>query len=398
MNKVLFLFLFVISLFGHGQNLVPNGSFEENISCESDRVSNIKFIPPWFEPAYPGGFCSFLLSCSKNLFYTVPTNIYGWQYARTGKNYISTGDYAPQMSLRRYPEIKLKDSLKTNKEYCIRWYVSLSDYSGYAISNLGMYFSTDTLIEKVGNALINVQPQVENSKDSIIYDTTNWVAIEGKYIATGGEQFITIGCFTPDSLLNIMDLKGDIESYAGYYIDDVAVWECDAPIYTAEAGNDTVICIGDSIMLGSHNLDEYIYMWLPAEGLSDTSLARPYVKPTTTTKYYLHVKDFKFDETIDSITVTVSDRCDTLLIGNGELRIDNENVMIFPNPANDRLYIKTTSKKPNIFVEISNIYGQLIINYQLSIINSIATVNVSYLDRGIYFVKINGVAKRFVKL
>ena len=109
-------------------------------------------------------------------------------------------------------------------------------------------------------------------------------------------------------------------------------------------------------------------MWLPAEGLSDTSLARPYVKPTTTTKYYLHVKDFKFDETIDSITVTVSDRCDTIVsIENGELIIDNENVMIFPNPANDRLYIKTTSKKPNIFVEISNIYGQLIINYQLSI-------------------------------
>ena len=381
-----------------GQNLVPNGSFEMSTTCESNAVSNIKYLPPWFEPVYPGGVCHFLQTCSKNSLYSVPDNIFGWQYARTGNNYIGYGVYSPQMSLKKYAEIKLKETLVANKEYSVKWYISLEDYCGYAISSLGIYFSNDTVKSLNANALINVQPQIENSKDSIIYDTTNWVAIEGKYIATGGEQFITIGCFTPDSLLNIMDLKGDIESYAGYYIDDVAVWECDAPIYTAEAGNDTVICIGDSIMLGSHNLDEYIYMWLPAEGLSDTSLARPYVKPTTTTKYYLHVKDFKFDETIDSITVTVSDRCDTLLIGNGELRIDNENVMIFPNPANDRLYIKTTSKKPNIFVEISNIYGQLIINYQLSIINSIATVNVSYLDRGIYFVKINGVAKRFVKL
>ena len=320
---VIIIFFLIFSKQHLGQNLVPNGSFESD-SC----ISNLLYfhnLLPWFDPVYPGSLVFILQECSNNFHYQAPQNIFGWQHARTGKNYICIGEYAPQMPLKRYIETTLKTTLETNKEYCVRWYVSLSDYSGYAISNLGMHFSKDTLKSINADDLINVQPQVENPKDRIIYDIENWVAIEGKYTATGGEQFITIGCFTPDSLLNIMDLKGDIESYAGYYIDDVAVWECDAPIYTAEAGNDTVICIGDSIMLGSHNLDEYIYMWLPAEGLSDTSLARPYVKPTTTTKYYLHVKDFKFDETIDSITVTVSDRCDTIVsIENGELIIDND--------------------------------------------------------------------------
>ncbi|OFY24910.1 MAG: hypothetical protein A2X02_10050 [Bacteroidetes bacterium GWF2_29_10] len=139
-------------------------------------------------------------------------------------------------------------------------------------------------------------------------------------------------------------------------------------------------------------------MWLPAEGLSDTSLARPYVKPTTTTKYYLHVKDFKFDETIDSITVTVTDHCDTLSIENSSLSIINYQLSIYPNPANDRLYIKTTSKRPNIFVEISNIYGQLILHSQFSILNSIATLNINHLDSGIYFIKIKNQTFKFVKL
>ena len=96
----------------------------------------------------------------------------------------------------------------------------------------------------------------------------------------------------------------------------------------------------------------------------------------------------------------------TVGIDNGELIIDNEELIIFPNPANDKLYIKTKSNVHSVNIEVYDIYGKILIalrrtsfdNGELIIDNGVGSVNISYLDRGIYFVKVNGVTKRFVKL
>jgi hypothetical protein len=91
-----------------------------------------------------------------------------------------------------------------------------------------------------------------------------------------------------------------------YYIDDVSVYPCNTPVYAANAGASIAICKGDSAQIGSAPHAQYLYSWQPATGLSNDSIANPYAKPTVTTTYYLHQKDFKFDETIDSVTVTVN--------------------------------------------------------------------------------------------
>ena len=88
----------------------------------------------------------------------------------------------------------------------------------------------------------------------------------------------------------------------------------------------------------------------------------------------------------------------TVGIDNGKLTMENRELTIFPNPANDKLYIKTTSQNPNIFVEIHNIYGQLLIdNEKLIIDNGLGVVNINHLDRGIYFVKIGNKTSKFIK-
>ena len=49
-------------------------------------------------------------------------------------------------------------------------------------------------------------------------------------------------------------------------------------------------------------------------------------------------------------------------------------------------------------IEVYDIYGQLILHSQFSILNSIAVIDINHLDSGIYFVKVNGVTLKFVKL
>ena len=73
---------------------------------------------------------------------------------------------------------------------------------------------------------------------------------------------------------------------------------------TVNAGNDTGICIRDSIMLNplSQGLQ---YQWLPAIGLSNATLRQPIARPTSTTKYFLTVNLGKC-QAKDSVIIKVA--------------------------------------------------------------------------------------------
>lgn len=74
---------------------------------------------------------------------------------------------------------------------------------------------------------------------------------------------------------------------------------------TISAGNDTSICKNDSVQLnlsGSGTI-----RWSPATGLSDTTIAKPYAKPLTTTTYIVSVSGGCAGSGSDTITVTVND-------------------------------------------------------------------------------------------
>jgi len=60
-------------------------------------------------------------------------------------------------------------------------------------------------------------------------DVENWTKICGTYTATGDEQFITIGFFRPDSMMNIVffDTINATTYWPYYFIDDVWVYECE---------------------------------------------------------------------------------------------------------------------------------------------------------------------------
>ncbi|MEL6671109.1 MAG: T9SS type B sorting domain-containing protein [Bacteroidota bacterium] len=55
----------------------------------------------------------------------------------------------------------------------------------------------------------------------------------------------------------------------------------------ADAGNNQAICPGESVVIGQTNNSSYTYLWTPAEGLNDASIALPTAAPSSTTTYTL---------------------------------------------------------------------------------------------------------------
>ncbi|MEP6750486.1 MAG: gliding motility-associated C-terminal domain-containing protein [Bacteroidota bacterium] len=71
----------------------------------------------------------------------------------------------------------------------------------------------------------------------------------------------------------------------------------------ANAGNDTSMCESTSITL--HAAGGTIYRWLPATGLSDTTIANPMASPSVTTTYTVAVGNQYFCFSKDTVVITV---------------------------------------------------------------------------------------------
>ena len=75
------------------------------------------------------------------------------------------------------------------------------------------------------------------------------------------------------------------------------------PPPTVDAGSNTGICIGDSIQLNAIGGD--IYVWTPADSISDVNIFDPIVWPSDTTEYFVTVTDSNGCVNNDSLIITV---------------------------------------------------------------------------------------------
>lgn len=110
--------------------------------------------------------------------------------------------------------------LEANKTYQIAFHISLSDYSDLAIKEFGAYISSDP-ISSQNSANLTVTPQLKFISPVYFSDTTNWVRVEGTYLASGGEKYITIGNFKSDIDMDTLRLQLDNPpaNYSYYWID-----------------------------------------------------------------------------------------------------------------------------------------------------------------------------------
>ncbi|MFN7014989.1 MAG: hypothetical protein ACK4ON_12045, partial [Bacteroidia bacterium] len=71
------------------------------------------------------------------------------------------------------------------------------------------------------------------------------------------------------------------------------------------AGNDTSICLGSSVQIGSPSQPNRQYFWSPSIGLSNPNISDPIANPSFTTTYYLQFSEFGCLSNVDSITISV---------------------------------------------------------------------------------------------
>ncbi|MBL7932150.1 MAG: OmpA family protein [Bacteroidia bacterium] len=208
-------------------------------------------------------------------------NYMGIQQPKTGNNYTGitafyadeTGMFFTRPGYQKYSEyiqVPLSHPLQEGDVYKVSFNLSLAEKSAYAISGLGVYF-TNEKIDVQNNAFLKVTPHLASAD---IMSNTDWIEISGDYVASGGERYLTIGCF-PDLMVaeKIIPPFTNNSRKAYYYIDDIYVGPAPEPNNEAL----TMILYGSCYQLKDFNYgtDQYV---IPASAEKELGLLVRFLK------------------------------------------------------------------------------------------------------------------------
>ncbi len=172
------------------------------------------------------------------------TGFPGSEPAHSGNGYGGIYCYASTMPLyREFIQQQLQAPLVQFQSYTLRFWISLADASGFAVNDIGAYISTTQPVQSPNPSVLNFTPQITAGTVTTI---NGWVQITGTYVATGGEQWITIGSFgnsqvaTPVPIPPPFQLAGPYPAPlltnpnlgAYYFIDDITLEYSPAPSFT----------------------------------------------------------------------------------------------------------------------------------------------------------------------
>jgi hypothetical protein len=201
-KKLLTLISFMIYGVCEGQNLVPNGDFEQYWHCP-DNVSQIDSVKFWFNPTW--GTPDYYNQCgigSAN----VPNTWLGFQHAQNGVAFTGIINWYQSSNVREYIEVPLDSSLSTNTCYHFEMYINLADECIFSSYNIGAYLS-DTIVSGIHNYhTIPFASQIANTIGNNP-DTLNWTLISGDFTSHGGESYLIIGNFNDDLSTDTMRIN-----------------------------------------------------------------------------------------------------------------------------------------------------------------------------------------------
>jgi hypothetical protein len=204
-----------------GQNLVPNPSFEEFTSCPWGQ-SQISFAVGW------NSYCNtpdYFNSCDNNGQVGVPSNVLGFQFARTGNAYAGIYAYSLVGEYREFIGTLMKNQLIIGQKYYVTFYVSTAFnpnpgwHSTFAVNKLGVRFST---IPYSYSNPVPIDNYSQVYTDSIISDTINWVKISGSFLSDSNYSYVSFGNFFNNSNTTHISLD-TLSSFAYYFIDDIII-------------------------------------------------------------------------------------------------------------------------------------------------------------------------------
>jgi hypothetical protein len=378
-------------------NLISNGSFEQYYFCTGPFYNSILDIKSWLSVDSTSIGANYASKCN----FKVPINGVTYQFPKTGDGYLLTGFYWKD-NIRGYPKNRLKQKLQAGKIYCVKFYVNITNTSTYGMDGFGIYFGDNSIdtITRCTWPITFLTPQVQNPTNNVITDTLNWVPITGTFVANGTEKYALLGNFKADSDLDTVMINPTNLPYkvTDVCIDDVSCIPIDLPAF---AGNDTSCVIGGSVYIGRARdvgIDEACtWFKLPNTTVAIDTAAGIYVSPTTTSTYVVR-QEICGNVKWDTVVVYPS------AVGLAELKILNEELRIYPVPANQILELKILNEK--LFQDfnhliICNSLGQMVREEEINFKEKIVRLSIGDLKQGLYQIKIYGgnsqfVGKRFV--
>jgi len=230
-------FLFLFSAYSQSSNLLINGSFENYYTCPKGYTESYTrfFLPAWRMPTK--GTPDYFNKCSK-FDVGVPQNFMGSINPQHGEAYIglvlldTPSGVRKAINYREYIQAQLKQPLVIGQRYRVRFYYALAQNSTYSINRIGVFLSS--LMVEAKKGVLSVKPQLE--VDPLVFPSVQgeWIEFNQVFTAKGGERYITIGNFYPDSktgyannnidgLHAVLQKKVLTNKIAYYYIDNVSV-------------------------------------------------------------------------------------------------------------------------------------------------------------------------------
>lgn len=269
------LSLLILSFNGlllQSQNLVLNPSFEDYSQCP-DNPNSIEYALFWSTPT---GSTDWYHPCALNSFWSVPLNSKGYQEARTGVAYAGFGVFvhpdfsAPDIldtNFKEYLSTILSDPMVKDSFYRVSLFLNASNDNDYSCDCLEIWL-TDYLVQGPpynGSPpfyLIEGNSQLTWPEGFFFADTLNWVELCWLYKAQGGEQFMTIGSFKGNTVINAVPIDSILFSASTYfYVEDVAVEKVPFQEVDLALGPDRFQCqpvFSDTLSAGG-NFDNFLW-------------------------------------------------------------------------------------------------------------------------------------------
>jgi len=148
---------------------------------------------------------------------------------------------------RDYLTCRLIETLVLGETYRVTFSTYRRHSTNYAIDKLGVHFSSDSLFFDVAT-MLPVTPQWESNELHTISD--EWTSYEFLYSASGGEQYLTFGCFRDFDEMQVIDLQTSITDHnrAYYFFDDFSI-ERSVSIATNELFISDIVIADDGLKL-----------------------------------------------------------------------------------------------------------------------------------------------------
>ena len=208
---------------------ILNGDFEKIETKKLKRPGAIELAEGWSSPTGEKADL-FSENATKESNVSTPKNLAGDQMALSGSNYagIRTWSYKGQQP-RSYLQTQMKQRMKKDSLYCVRFYTTLGDLSKYATGELGVWLGNQKVV-KSDEANLTYDITFPSVRDKVQKDMNSWQGICGVYQAKGSEHYLVIGNFasnekTPNE--KVKRPRGETRmqvNSAYYYIDNVEVY------------------------------------------------------------------------------------------------------------------------------------------------------------------------------